>query len=860
MAQLDRERITRAKSATLLVERPSGDGFGTAFCIDRKGFFITNEHVVEGQTEKIPLIMNSGTDKEVTFLSEVVRTSTEHDLALLRALKPQTGLVALDFGNDKTLFETQQITVFGFPFGTALALKDQRYPKISVNVGRVVSLRNRAGSLESIQIDAVVNPGNSGGPLLDNNNQVVGVVVEKVMGTDVNFAIPISKVKTFLETPELALEKTHIRFAKRHQPVELKFNVASFGAPTKKYQFRLRLRNNKGESPAFEVQEKHQGGQYSITVTPVEPPKARLRIPVEIEFPSGKINGELNEQVFRFGDSTQYLVEMKSFERIKGNHWRLTNYTDRKVALEGLSFSEPTIYLGGSTMKLDLSAVTKIIVGTPNRMASELNYDASLLDDGGVVSNVKGTIHFRGAPGVTELKTVKGKEEAPAAGAPGVSDYTLPNAVATFEENQTVYELDEPFDEYVMGGADRYMIFKFERSKRIAIFDLLSASLVHEIKNVDSDALITAGSKNLYVVRPSQMLMQRWNLETFKLEKTTRLPTKNAPKLIRIGVNADDYLFLYDGNEAYIVDSRRLKPISTGGEKLFHQHTTSFGRQVDVSANGTVFGTIMTGLGPVSYNWVNVEDGTISIGEFGSTSNRIRWAAPSPLGRMFHLPRGQIYNMFAKDISAEWLEGARTFPTVDPRYFIAVRFKEKSRGNWFTSVDVCTASDLRIVHSNLQLDELSPHGNTNSTNDAINALSYGGTQIHFVPWANILSNTGYDKKRIYVRKYDFEAELKATGEDYLFVESLPPIVAFKGKKVNYQVDCKTNSRTLDFQLLEGPSGMKVSRNGLMSWLPSRGASEGFHPVVIGIKGENANEVFHSFDIAVISKLTVRRRN
>tara|TARA_R110002073_G_scaffold17206_2_gene65066 strand:+ start:14381 stop:17059 length:2679 start_codon:yes stop_codon:yes gene_type:complete len=857
-AQLDRDNVANAKAATVLVERPSGDGFGTAFCIDARGFFITNEHVVQGESEQIPLIMNSGTDKEVKFLSEIVRTSAEHDLALLRAIKPPAGLVVLEFGDDSTLFETQQITAFGFPFGTALALKDETYPRISVNVGRVVSLRKRADSLESIQIDAVVNPGNSGGPILDNNNKVVGVVVEKVMGTDVNFAIPVSKVKPFLESPELALEKVNIRFVKRHQPVELKFNVVSFGTPAEKYQFDLKLRDNQGETPEFEIQERSRDDQFSVKVTPVKQTKDRLRIPVEIEFAAGKINGELDEQAIRFGNSTQYLAEMKSFERLDGNRWRLTRYDGRKVELEGLMFAEPTIYFGGSEMKLDLASVTRIDVGEPNGMASELHYDATLLDGTKVVSRLKGVIPFVGAPGGIELKTVKKEEETPTAGHSEASDYVLPNAVAKFDDDEIVYELDEPFDDYVMGGADRYMIFKFGKSKRIVIFDLLYANLAHEIKNVDSDALLTAGSKNLYVVLPSQMLMQRWSLETFKLEKTTRLPTKNAPKLIQIGVNADDYLFLFDGNEAYIVDSQRLKPISTGGEKLFYQRTNNFGRQVDTAANGNVFGTIMTGLGPVSYNWVMIDDGRISIGEFGSTSNRIRWAAPSPLGRMFHLPRGQIYNLFARDISPDWLEGARTFPTVDPRYFIAVRFKEKSRGSWFTSVDVCTASDLRIIHSNLQLSELAPHGNTNSTNKSLDALSYGETRIHFVPWAKLLANTGYDKKRIYVRKYDFEAELKATGEDYLFVESLPPIMAYKGKKLSYQVECKTNSKSLAFHLVEGPAGMKVSDTGLMTWSPQRGAVEGFEPVVIGIKGDNFNEVFHSFDIAVISKLTVQR--
>ena len=54
--------------------------------------------------------------------------------------------------------------------------------------------------------------------------------------------------------------------------------------------------------------------------------------------------------------------------------------------------------------------------------------------------------------------------------------------------------------------------------------------------------------------------------------------------------------------------------------------------------------------------------------------------------------------------------------------------------------------------------------------------------------------------------------------------------------------------------------MKVSDTGLVTWVPQRGAVEGFEPVVIGIKGDNFNEVFHSFDIALISKLTVQRED
>ncbi len=72
-AQFGREMVDRAKAATALVERPSGDGFGTAFCIDARGFFLTNHHVVTGETERIPLILNPGTPDETRILVEIAK-------------------------------------------------------------------------------------------------------------------------------------------------------------------------------------------------------------------------------------------------------------------------------------------------------------------------------------------------------------------------------------------------------------------------------------------------------------------------------------------------------------------------------------------------------------------------------------------------------------------------------------------------------------------------------------------------------------------------------------------------------------------------------------------------------------------
>ncbi len=128
---------------------------------------------------------------------------TKPDLALLHCDNTDNTaeLTALEQGSDSELFETQEVTVFGYPLGTALALRKEQYPNITVSVGRISAIRRSENSLAAIQLDAVINPGNSGGPVLDGEGRVIGIVVAKIGDTDLNLAIPISHLRAFLSRP-----------------------------------------------------------------------------------------------------------------------------------------------------------------------------------------------------------------------------------------------------------------------------------------------------------------------------------------------------------------------------------------------------------------------------------------------------------------------------------------------------------------------------------------------------------------------------------------------------------------------------------------------------------------------------------
>jgi len=198
--------VQKAKQATALVQVDDGDGGseGSAFCIDATGLFITNAHVVEPLEVggKLTLILRSGEKDQKILAAHVVSLNNDADLAILQVDLP-IKLTPLTLGVTDDLIETTPIVAFGYPFGSDLALKAGDYPSITVSTGHITALRKIKGDLHSIQIDASLNPGNSGGPILNDKGEVIAIVQEGIPGSGINSAIPIADLKTLLAQAQI---------------------------------------------------------------------------------------------------------------------------------------------------------------------------------------------------------------------------------------------------------------------------------------------------------------------------------------------------------------------------------------------------------------------------------------------------------------------------------------------------------------------------------------------------------------------------------------------------------------------------------------------------------------------------------
>jgi hypothetical protein len=191
---------------------------GSGFVIAPSGLILTNHHVISGKSfvrpiegepaevtmevTRIEAVVGAG-DARQTLTAALVAVDLELDLAVLSVTTAE--LPHLAFGDSDAVDPGQPARVLGFPFGRQVDVARPQapgvVPSVTVTAGSVSASRSDgAGEQRYLQTDATVNPGSSGGPMLDAEGYAIGVVHSKLAKTQgAGFAIPINRVKDFLE-------------------------------------------------------------------------------------------------------------------------------------------------------------------------------------------------------------------------------------------------------------------------------------------------------------------------------------------------------------------------------------------------------------------------------------------------------------------------------------------------------------------------------------------------------------------------------------------------------------------------------------------------------------------------------------
>lgn len=176
--------------AIVLIEAQMPDGLssGTGCIINKSGIILTSSHVIENSS----YIEVTTSDGEI-YKAEVVQAEDRHrDLALLR-IKPKHPLPVIKLGDSSSVKVGQKVLAIGNPFGFSGTLT-------TGIVSRIDKERNK------IQTDAAINPGSSGGPILNAKGEVIGIS-QSIFNPDNNksnigigFALPANEVKKVVKS------------------------------------------------------------------------------------------------------------------------------------------------------------------------------------------------------------------------------------------------------------------------------------------------------------------------------------------------------------------------------------------------------------------------------------------------------------------------------------------------------------------------------------------------------------------------------------------------------------------------------------------------------------------------------------
>lgn len=176
---------TSLKSIVSIITK---DGVGSGTIIDKRGYIITNAHIVKDATSIKVIDYYSN-----LYFVEIISISNNMDLALLKIVSNNKTFTHLEYSNSDLITVGQLVIGIGNPLGLSF----------SVTQG-IISAKDRdldGTTISYIQTDIPINPGNSGGPLISSTGKIIGISTLTIANTEgLGFAIPSNDAKQFTES------------------------------------------------------------------------------------------------------------------------------------------------------------------------------------------------------------------------------------------------------------------------------------------------------------------------------------------------------------------------------------------------------------------------------------------------------------------------------------------------------------------------------------------------------------------------------------------------------------------------------------------------------------------------------------
>jgi hypothetical protein len=807
----------RGKAATVLVL--VGDRSGSAFCIHPAGFYVTNEHIVRGAVDHpVRLVLDSTLNSQRVVEARVVRTDNARDLALLKA-DGVTDAAVLPIASSDEVSELAEVIAFGFPFGTALSVRNEEYPAISVNVCTVSALRNKKGELDRIELNGAVNPGQSGGPVLDSSGNVVGVIASGIRGSGISQSIPSLHLMRFLELPDVQLLVPKFDTpAAAAKPAIFRARVSTLLPGETHYDVELIV--TRGE-PTTNVQMEFKDGVYEATLVPVPAPNGPNILDLTARYSNGTVivspvtDRELSTegQVLLLSDVLRIRPRAPNFERADG--------TSVNGLLKGLE--EVGIRIGESHVTLNLTNAELLEIARPSEP-----------------THFEMTVAVRA--GDRELSRTSEKvslnpvhQIPPDTGSVVVEAVRPPN----LNSDRVVTKLPAAIGDVALGGNGRYLILHLPALRKLAIFDVSDASISGYIPVDDDSVRFAAGQEKLVVGLPDKGVLQRWDLKTRERELSVQAGVGKIKHVVMGHASAGPvlvHMINTSGTHAVkteFLDLKTFRSLEMQGTNEVRGGDVEAEGYVRASADGLTFAFWRINVSPAGISTLVIRGNQLRRSYMHDTSGHL---IPSPDGRVIYTGRGRYTpecKALDEDTNINFM-----LPSVHGDYYLHVGKDDKDK----STVSVHRAGDKRpLARPDVfaGLPGPTPWGREELGLDH---------RLFLIPEARVIVTLPNSNDEVVLYKFDIDDVIEKSGVDYLFVTSYPPATAQPGTEFTYRVTARAKKGGVTYKLDDGPPGMKIDADGLVTWTVPAQPEGTEASVIIAVRDGAGQETLHTFTL------------
>jgi hypothetical protein len=434
---------------------------------------------------------------------------------------------------------------------------------------------------------------------------------------------------------------------------------------------------------------------------------------------------------------------------------------------------------------------------------------------------------------------------------------------APFDGESKVIDLPGVVDSTCVGGGGRFLIFFLRVERQLAIFDVNEAKVVKQIPTPDDTTLFAANRKELLTVLPRTREVKRYSFQTFEEAGGWKLPQGGwAYTHAMMGADSDGPLVVAATPRSLRLDFDLFDPAtgrelpSPKPENHAYRYQPS-GSQAFVTADGKRL-CYPTGFGPGATRVLKITEGGFELPP--EATNRFsrhiggnyHFVVPNADGSELY-GQGQLFASDGAPVGRQVGSHGNTIwfvPAVEGKLFLS-----------FVEVRGTRPKQQEVpLHVGLHLQGVTepfalippPEGTTNFLNYPSGQSVPFHRHVFFIPSADVLAILPTDKRKLHLRRIDAEQLAKKADPSYLFVDGALAFDVKRGEKWEAPLRVRHPNRDkVEVRVESGPSGLKLTPEGKLSWEVPPSASPQQPDVVLRLSDGTGKVVNHTIKLRLV---------